>query len=107
MIATCSVPAEHLLQELQMLDAKGGILRRIADDAMNPFRACNREYADMLTNTTRPLALIFLCNQFEHLGRECMALIMQAVLATCLCLAGDIWKELEMFYASWPYCLVH
>ena len=36
-----------------------------------------------------------------------MALIMQAVLATCLCLAGDIWKELEMFYASWPYCLVY
>ena len=106
-IATCSVPAEHLLQELQMLDAKGGILRRIADDAMNPFRACNREYADMLTNTTRPLALIFLCNHFEHLGRESMALIMQAVLATCLCLAGDIWKELEMFYASWPYCLVY
>eukprot|EP00959_Pyramimonas_sp_CCMP1952_P244705 5114920-Pyramimonas_sp.AAC.1 len=60
----CTVPAIHLLQEIQMLDDKGGSLAMLNKPYKNPFLECARCYEDLLCSEASPL-LTLLATQFE------------------------------------------
>ena len=72
----------------------------------NLFCKCGREYVALLLGDDEANVLGILSHRFQYLGAECMAIAMRSVLSIVLSLVARVWKELEMFYDSWPYKLV-
>ena len=98
-------PVDHLMQVLQLRDAKGGALLDVVAACADPFLACARSYVDMLQDP-ESMVRSLLTHHFFHHGRVHMEFIMGRVLAEVLALAGRVWRHLHSFYKSWPYRLV-
>ena len=103
-VVVCSGPANHLLQQVQHLDAAGGALQELASSKANPFLQCLRGYLSLLVDDDSPTSLI--SYHFEGHGKEVVAMVMAFVLKTCLAIAGLVWKHLLCFYRDWRYRLL-
>ena len=97
-----SGPAEHLLQTLQSLDHRGGILRDICNVATCPFRECRTTYMGMLVAPMATAARM-LVHHFEHMGLSVLQQIMFLMFACILVLSAKIWLDLELKYCGFPF----
>jgi hypothetical protein len=102
-----SAPSEQLLQRIQWLDARGGILRDIfhSDHSTNdPFHGSLGTFAEMLLNPLlTPAWLLFV--QFEGDGSLVVQLVFEAYFVTILDLGAKLWLQ-WMRVKGWPYRLV-
>ena len=100
----CTGPVDHLMQELQLVDAQGNGYRDLASSKSNLFIACGRSMAALLLDDSPEAMLLTSC--FEVEGPEIVALVMEHALATLLSLAGRVWRQLDTFHQGWPYKLL-
>ena len=98
-------PAEHLLQTMQAHDAHGGILRDLANTSSNLFITCRRAYMEMLIHPLNT-SMRVMVSHFEFLGIAAVGLIFQTAMSLILEVDARIWKQLQMKYAAFPFCLV-
>ena len=98
-------PAEHMLQTLQSLDARGGLLRDIAGCKSNIFFICRQSYAEMLRSPLTT-ALRVVIQHFKDDGPDVVSAIFQQACSKIFMLDGLIWKELHAKYLGWPFRLV-
>ena len=97
--------ADHCLQRLQHLDAKGGLLENIASRSGCPLRACFSSCQSFLTSPLDTSA-VMLKRLFEHLGSDVVNVAYRNFFSVVLSFAGRLWSYLIAMYASWPYKLV-
>ena len=99
-----SAPAEQLLQRIQWLDARGGILRDMFHSSSDPFLATLGTYALMLSSPLlTPAWLLF--KQFECQGADVVQVVFEAYHVTVLDLGAKLWLQ-WMRVKGWPYRLV-
>ena len=102
-----SGPSEQLLQRLQWLDDRGGILRDIfhcTESSSDPFLGSLVSYAEMLLNPLlTPAWLLF--KQFECQGAAVVQLVFEAYHVAVLDLGAKLWLQ-WMRVSGWPNRLV-
>jgi len=99
-----SSPAEHLLQRIQWLDARGAILRDLVGASTTPFRSAMLMYAKLMTSPLDTGArLLFQHSQAK--GCEVVDIAFQVFFITCLSMASRIWLQ-KAKLAGWPFRLV-
>ena len=97
--------ADHCLQRLQHLDAKGGLLEKIASRSGCPLRACFSSCQQFLTSPLDTSA-VMLKRLFENLGSDVVNVAFRIFFSVVLSFAGRLWFYLISMYESWPYKLV-
>ena len=98
-----TAPAEHMLQSIQHNDVRGGVLRDLVSAKTNVFWTCLRTYGDMARDPLRHLPVMW--RQFEIKGVAECAVIAWVVLGFLLRSAGEIWRDIAMVMAAFPYLL--
>ena len=89
-----SGPAEHCLQRIQWLDARGGILRDLIQDRTNPFCEASCMFAHMLMEPLSSAAWL-LFRLMESEGIEVVGIAFQCFFITVLGLAAKVWVQQE------------
>ena len=97
--------ADHCLQRLTHLDAKGGLLQSVATRSGCPLRECFSTCQLFLTSPLDTSA-VMLNKLFEHLGLDVVNIAYRNFFSVVLALAGRIWFYLISMYDAWPYKLI-
>eukprot|EP00959_Pyramimonas_sp_CCMP1952_P427814 8959632-Pyramimonas_sp.AAC.1 len=102
----CSCPANHLMQQVQMIDEKGNGLELLLSPKTNFFMECGRVYSRLIDCDGEDAPLRTLIPQsFSYLGPEALALIMHYCLVLCLGIASRVWRHLTTRFSDWRYRL--
>ena len=99
-----SGPAEQLLQRIQWLDARGGILRDLMQPRTNPFVDALKLYSGMVIDPLVTGASLIL-KQFHSQGVRVVQLAFQFFFVTTMSIASKVWLQ-KARLAGWPYRLV-
>ena len=99
-----SGPIDHLLLELQQLDAAGGTLRQLFFDRTNPIWKCMCAFSDMVVNPAGDCKSLW----FHYLprGLEFCHQLSRALYGVILAVSAALWREVGMVYSFFPFRLV-
>ena len=100
----CAAPAEHLLQQLQHLDAENKGFHLVGSSQC-PFKECLDAYMQMLQQPLQHRGIVGLISYATPQGLQEIHNLCQAAFCFALVMGSRVWRELLVPATQFPSCL--